>query len=153
MSYATRDEVKSMFRDFADNSEAAVVDTEIDLFLDNTTAVIDSKVGTLYSLPLTLLDNPQSWAILKQLQMYKVACIIDDILNDYAEADKKPMWCKKAKMLLNEIIPPVDPKTCKQCEPTLKLPDAIYLGTPTQKSRMTVSKTSGTIFKKGENNW
>jgi len=153
MSYATKDEVKTMFRDFADNSEAAVVDTEIDLFLTNTTSVINAKVGTLYSMPITLLTNPESFAILKQLQMFKVAGIIDDILNDYAEADKKPMWDKKAMALLNEIIPPINPKTCKQCEPTLKLPDAIYTGTATQKNRMTISKTSGVIFKKGENNW
>tara|TARA_R110001599_G_scaffold203550_1_gene400695 strand:+ start:856 stop:1317 length:462 start_codon:yes stop_codon:yes gene_type:complete len=153
MSYATIDEVKTMFRDFADNSEAAVTDVEITLFLDNSTSIIDAKVGTLYVLPLTEGTNPESFKILKQLQMFKVACIIDDILNDYSEADKKPMWCKKAEALLNALVPPIDPKTCRQCPPTMKLPDAPYLGVPEQRGKMTISNTTGTIFKKGGDNW
>lgn len=151
MSYATRDEVKSMFRDFADNSEAAVDDTELDLFLDNTTSIINAKIGTLYMLPITEVDNPESFKILKQLQMYKVACIVDDILNDYSEADKKPTWCKKAEMLLKALVP--DREKCKQCKPTMLLPDANFLGTDTQRSRIKLSATSGATFRKGEDNW
>jgi len=153
MSYATTDEIKTMFRDFADNSEAAVNDAELTLFLDNTTSIIDAKIGTLYSMPITNADNPESFKILKQLQMFKVACIVDDILNDYSEADKKPMWCKKAHALLEALVPSKDPKTCKQCEPTMKLPDADYLGTSVQRGKITVSATSGRIFNKGQDNW
>lgn len=153
MSYATTDEIKTMFRDFADNSEAAVDDAELTLFLENTKSIIDAKIGTLYQLPINSTDNPESFKILKQLQMYKVACIVDDILNDYSEADKKPMWCKKAHMLLEALVPSKNEKTCKQCEPTMKLPDAPYLGTATQRGRIKVSATEGRIFKKGADNW
>lgn len=153
MSYAEPSDVKSLFRDFADNTEAAVTDAEIQLFLDNATLIIDAKIGTLYTLPITLIDNPSSWGVLKQLNMFQVACIVDDILNSYGEADKKPMWCKKAKELLDQLVPPINPKTCKQCEPTMKLPDAHYTGTPTSKGRLTVSATSGTVFTKGGDNW
>jgi hypothetical protein len=140
-----------MFRDFADNSQAAVDDTEIQLFLDNTTAIIDSNIGTLYLMPVTEVDNPESFKVLKQLQMFKVACIIDDILNDYSEADKKPGWCKKAEMLLNALVPPK--KNCKQCKPTMILPDTPFLGTDTQRARIKISATSGTVIRKNENNW
>jgi len=152
MSYATKDEVKSMFRDFADNSQAAVNDTDLDLFLTNSTAIIDSKIGTLYTLPITEIDNPLSFAILKQLQMFKVACIVDDILNSYGEADKKPTWCSKAKKLMTELVPEKK-NNCAQCEPTMKLPDATYLGTSIQQGRIRISATTGTTFKKGVNNW
>lgn len=153
MSYATKDEIKSMFRDFADNSEAAVDDSELDLFIDNSASIIDAKIGTLYQLPITEGDNPQSFKILKQLQMFKVACIVDDILNSYGEADKKPMWCKKAHALMMALVPDVDPKTCRQCPPTMQLPDTPYLGTPTQRNRLNVSATSGTTIIKGADNW
>lgn len=153
MSYATKDDVKSLFRNFANNSQAAVTDAKLDLFLENTTSMIDSKIGTLYVLPITEVGNPESFKILKQLQMYKVACIVDDILNNYSEADKKPMWCEKAEELMNMLVPPYDKKTCKQCKPTMMLPDANYTGTITEKSTITVNATSGTIFKKGSNNW
>lgn len=151
MSYASITEVKSLFRDFADNSEAAVDDTEIQLFLDNSSSIIDSKIGTLYQLPITVGDNPESFKVLKQLQMFKVACIIDDILNDYSEADKKPGWCKKAEVLMNSLVPPL--KNCKQCKPNMILPDALFLGTDTQRARIKISATSGTVIRKNENNW
>ncbi len=153
MSYATIDEVKSMFRDFADNVDAAVTDAEITLFLDNSTSIIDAKIGTLYTLPITIGANPKSFAILKQLQMFKVACIVDDILNSYGEADKKPMWCKKAQTLLKDLVPDISPKTGRQPEPTMKLPDATYNGTPTAQNKIRVSATTGTQFNKGVDSW
>lgn len=153
MAYATKSDIKSMFRDFADNADAAVDDTELDLFIDNSTAIIDAKIGTLYQMPITELGNPESFKILKQLQMFKVACIVDDILNSYGEADKKPMWCKKAHALLSALVPDIDPKTCRQCPPTMRLPDASYLGTPTQRGRISLNATTGTVFKKNSDNW
>lgn len=153
MSYATVDNVKSLFRDFADNSDPAVTDTEIQEFLDSAFSIINAKIGTLYSLPISNVGNPDSFEILKRLETFKVACIVDDILNNYSEADKKPSWCKKAKALMYELVPPMDPKTCKQCEPTMRLPDATYLGTSTQKNRISIGPTTGTIFKKGQDNW
>jgi hypothetical protein len=83
--------------------------------------------------------------------MFKVACIVDDIINSYGEADKKPTWCKKAHDLLEALVP--SKKNCKQCEPTMKLPDAEYLGTSTQRGQIRIAATSGTVFKKGANNW
>ena len=153
MAYATKDEIKSLFRDFADNAEAAVNDDEIDVFIENTDSIIDAKIGTVYALPITELLYPESFKILKQIQMFKVACIIDDILNDYSEADKKPMWCKKAHSLLEALVPSFDPKTCKQCPPSMILPDAPYQGTSSQKNKITVSATSGRQFEKGVDTW
>lgn len=152
MAYATKEDVKAMFRDFHEGSDPAVSDADLDLYITNTTSIINAKIGTLYVLPINDTDNPESFAILKQLQMYKVACMVDDILNNYAEADKKPSWCKSFKMLMAELVPPKN-DDCKQCEPTMKLPDAEYIGTPTQKNRISVGPTTGTIFKKGADNW
>ena len=154
MSYASKDEIKSMFRNFADNTDAAVDDSDLDLFLANTASMIDGASGTLYSMPITEGDNPESFKILKQLQMYKVAGIVDDILNNYSEADKKPMWDRKAEMLLKALVPEKKGKNgCKQCEPTMKLPDASYLGTSTQRGRVKMRPNSGRQFSKGGNNW
>lgn len=151
MAYATKTEIKSMFRDFADNADAAVDDTDLDLFIDNTTEIIDSRIQELYELPITEGDNPKSFKILKQIQMYKVACMVDDILNNYGEADKKPNWCKMAHKMMMELVP--EKKDCKQCEPVMKLPDATYKGTQRQQGRIKVSATTGRQFTKGGHNW
>jgi len=152
MSYATPTNVKSLFRDFADNADAAVSDTELQEFLDDAEEVINAKIGTLYQLPITVGENPKAFKVLRRLETFQVACIVDDILNSYGEADKKPQWCKKAKDLLNELVPPVK-AGCRQCEPTMKLIDAVYLGTSTQRGRMSVQSTSEPVFKKGADNW
>lgn len=154
MSYATTDDIISMFRNLDTTvSNPAVTVAEIQDFIDENESIIDAKIGTLYTLPITQALHPQSFLILKRLTKYGVACIVDDILNDYGEADKKPMWCKKFQMLMDELVPPFDKKTCKQCEPTMKLPDADYLGTAVQRGRLKVSATEGTVFKKGQDNW
>ncbi len=44
MTYATKDEIKSMFRDFPTNTNAAVDDTDLDLFLNNTESVINAQI-------------------------------------------------------------------------------------------------------------
>ena len=85
MSYATVEEIRSMFRDLDDTSEAAITTAEIQLFLDNNTAIIDAKIGTLYTLPITLIDNPLSFPILKQIQMFLVASVVDEILNSHSD--------------------------------------------------------------------
>lgn len=153
MSYATVANVKGLFRDFADNTDAAVDDTEIQDFLDDTDEIIDAKIGTLYQLPIDALNNPKSFKILKRLETFIVSAIIDDILNNYGEADKKPSWAKNGRDLMLELVPARDKKTGKQPEPIMKLSDAIYLGTSTQRNKMSASATTGRIFIKGGDNW
>jgi hypothetical protein len=153
MSYATPTNVKSMFRNFASGSSPAVTDAEIQEFLDDASNIIDSKIGTTYQLPITIGDNPASFSILKRIEIFMVAAIVDDILNSYGEADKKPIWGKKAEDLLNEYVPKYDKSKCIQCDPTSRLPDAVYLGTSTQRGRIKLNPTSGTTFTKGGNNW
>jgi hypothetical protein len=149
MSYATIAQVKSLFRDFADNADAAVTDAEITEFLDSTEAAINAKLSTLYTLPLTDAD---SLLIVGKVEKYLVAGIVDDILNNYSEADKKPDWHKRGKELLTELVPKRNAKGV-QPEPTMKLPGESFLGTSRQRSRIKVSNSSGTIFQKGEDNW
>jgi len=149
MSYATPAQVKSLFRHFADNSEAAVIDTEIQDFLDDAEEIINAKLGTLYTMPIT---DPAALKILKRLETFQVAAVVDDILNNYSEADKKPQWKSNADKLMKDLVPPRNAKGI-QPEPTMKLPNENYLGTSTQRGKITLSRTSGTIFKKGANNW
>lgn len=151
MSYSTPSEVKSLFRNFSSNSEAAVEDHELQQFLDDNFSLINSKVGTLYTLPITSGASPESYKILAMIEKYLVAEIVDDILNSYSEADKKPDWGKRARMMLNSIVP--DLVKGVQPVPTMKLIDADYLGTSTQKNRISVAATSGRIFTKGGDNW
>lgn len=152
MSYALKDDVKALFRHFADNTDAAVTDTEIDAFLDSDTAYIDSRLNGLYLLPITSGANPESFKILKQINAFRVAAIVDDILNNYTNDQKKPSWLRMANEMLNNIAPEKD-KSGKQKEPNNKLIDATYLGTNVQQGKFKLSSTDTTTFRKGTDTW
>lgn len=152
MSYSTPEDVKACFRNFAVTTEAAVTDEKIQLWLDNAFAYINSRIGLLYSMPIDETNSPESYKILAQIEAFKVAGIVDDVLNTYSEADKKPMWERRAKLMLDELAPLADSKG-NQPAPTAKLPDATYLGTPTQISRPRLQPNTTPIFTKNGNNW
>ena len=152
MAYATKHNVKMLFRDFPADADAAIPDTHLDTFLDQTSAVIDARLSGLYSLPITELGNPASFVMLAHIQSMYVASMVDDILNNYTEADKKPNWYKRAMEQLNMIAPLKNSKG-EQPEPSSFLPDADYLGTNIQKGKFKLSSTDTAIFKKGVDNW
>lgn len=154
MSYATPQDVADLFRSLdLEDSTAAVTKSKIQKWLDSASLKIDAKIGTLYQLPINNSTAPKSVKILAEIEAMKVAAIVDDILNTYKEADKKPNWEKRACMMLEELVPDRDTKTGKQVEPTMKLPDAVYTGTNEQKSSISVSATTGRIFEKGRDTW
>lgn len=152
MSYCTVKQVKSMFRDFDDVTDPAVTDAEIQEFIDEACASIDGCLNELYLLPITSVDNPKSFLILQKITRMKVAAVIDDILNNYSEADKKPSWGMYAKQMLEKICPPKK-KGCKRCEPVMKLPDANFLGAQTPGNTIKVQAVDGRTFVKGRDDW
>ena len=149
-SYATPAQVKSLFRDFPEPSEAAVTDAELQEFLDDAKSVIDARLNDLYILPIV---DTEALNILKRVSTFKVACIVDSILNSYSKDEERPQWCKMGEALLDSVAPKIDPKTCKQCEPTAKLPNSGYKGTLRQRNGIKISKTEGGQFKKGVDTW
>lgn len=152
MSYCTPEKVKSMFRCLDDVTDPAVTDAEIQELIDENCAAINGCLGELYQLPITAVDNPESFLILQKLCKLKTAATLDDILNSYGEADKKPTFGKQAHELLEKICPPKK-KGCKRCEPTMKLPDAQFLGANRSGDTIAVQATSGRIFQKGVDTW
>ncbi len=152
MSYATPADVAGLFRNLdLTKTDTAVTSAQIQGWLDSTFATINSRIGLLYTLPLNGTDNPLSMSILKMIEMFYVAGIVDDILNSYSDGDKKPYWEKRAAALLDQYAP-ADCK--KDCSPTSRLPDAIYLETPVLRGAFRASNTTtDPVFVKGANNW
>lgn len=153
MSFATPTDVKDLFRELDTTvSDGAVTDAKIQKWLDSETEFVLGKIGTLYELPITAGANPKTALILADIEAMLVAAKVDDILKSYSEGDKKPQWEKRALMKLAQYVPEKD-KDGKQPEPTVKLPDATYVGTRSQKGQLKVSSTSSPIFTKGGDNW
>lgn len=153
MSFATPTDVKDLFRHIDTTvTDGAVTDAKIQKWLDSKSIFVLGKVGTIYELPITAGANPLTAKVLAEIEAMLVAATVDDVLNTYAQADKKPQWEKRGLALLAQYVPEKD-KDGKQAEPTVKFPDATYIGTISQKGQLKLSSTATPIFTKGGNNW
>ncbi|NJM55063.1 MAG: hypothetical protein HC841_03325 [Verrucomicrobiae bacterium] len=153
MSYCTKAQVKAMFRNLENSTDPAVTDASLDEFIAEADSSINARLKGVYVLPITEGTNPESFVILRKICRLLVACVVDNILNTYAEADKKPDYCKQAHNLLDEIAPKVDPKTGKRPMPASILPDATFIGMNTLKDTVAVQAVDGRIFQKGVDSW
>jgi len=153
MSYSTKEQVKAMFRNLvapADN--AAVADASIEEFIDEADITIDGAITGVYTLPLTALDNPKSLVLLQKISRLLAAAVVDDVLNSYAEGDKKPSYKKDAMELLGRIAPERG-KDGKRPAPDMLLPDAEYIGMNVQKDTISLQAVEGRQFSKGVDAW
>lgn len=154
MSYCTPTQVVSMFRNLdLTITDPAVTEAEIQEWIDENCASMNACLSELYVLPINEIDNPESWKILRKICRYKTAATVDNVVNEYSEADKKPEWGEWAHKMMLKLCPEKDPKTCMRCEPTFKLPDTPFKGANTPGNTIAVKATSGVQFKKGRDDW
>ena len=151
MAYTTIAKVKAMFRNFTGNtSNQAITDATLTEWITAKDARINSRISRYYELPIIASE---SLLILEEISCLMVAHQVDNVLNNYTDAQKKPDYAKQADALLNEYAPlPKD--NCKPCEPVSRLPDATYTGLQNDKRRLSVSvTTTAPIFQKGVDSW
>jgi len=155
MAYTTVEKIKTMFRAFTSSTtNAAVTDASITEFIAEIDAIIDSRLSSFYELPIDA-GNTAALAILGRVSRLFVAAILDDILNTYSEADKKPTYKKDAETLLNSLVPQVD-KSGKWFAPLSPLPNVLQLGipgNPNTQATIKVSSNEDPTFKKGVDAW
>lgn len=152
-SFATPANVQAYFRDLTiDATDGAVTSAKIQAWLDSKHQYVMGKIYTLYASTITQGANPLSFLIIADIEAMLVVAIVDDILNNYNDAQKKPTWEKRAMALLCEYIPNKNSDGI-QIEPSIKLPDATYLGSTKPRGTLKVSSTATPIFTKGGVNW
>lgn len=151
MSYSTVTKVTSMFRNLKiDQPNSALTTAEIQEFLDETQVEINSCLSRFYDIPNIGSDTQ---IVLGKVEYLIVAGIVDDILNNYAEAKLKPQYDKKGRELLAKYMPTLDKKSCEWCDPMALLPDTTYKGLPSTTSSISVSQQNTRQFKKGIDTW
>lgn len=152
MSFATPAQVKAMFRNFTTNAtNQAITDATIQEWLDEANAVILSRLRYYYD---TTNIGSESEVILRKMERLSVACQVDDTLNSYADAQKKPQYCKNFIMMLDMYAPEANKANCKLCAPSSRLPDTPYLGVQSPGRRFKASVTDvAPTFRKGVDTW
>jgi len=162
MAYTTVALVKAMFRGIDINPttgdeqlDTAVTTEDVDQFILEADAEINSKLYDYYTTPVT---GANALIVLGTISKYKVAHVIKTILEMTNETSDKQQDVqvnleKKANALLNDIIPMWDNKCCEWVDPVVQLVDA---------ERKIVSPRTGAVFassknkptiKKGGDNW
>ena len=150
MSYSTKDQCKAMFRNFDNPTTPAIADATIDEFIEEADQEIDAALTGVYTLPIV---GPDSLLILRKISRLLTAAVMDDILNTYSEADKKPSYKKDAMKMLQDISGVLDPELGRKLRPISLLPDAEYIGETKKENTIAVSATDGRQFIKGEDSW
>lgn len=151
MAYTDAAKVKSMFRDFSSSTTPAVTDGEITAFIAEHDAVIDGSLKGVYAIPIT---GTKSLKIIEKISRNLTAGVVDEILNSYGEADKKPEYEKRGKRLLSKLKPKFEKGVW--LNPEMFLPDNDFLGlpdNPNKSARIKVASTTGRQFVKGGDNW
>lgn len=151
MSYSTVNAVVSLFRNLdITQTDAAVVETEIEVFLEDAKLRIDTRLRKFYRMPITVGTNPESVKVLAVIEKYFAAQVVDEILNNNKEQELKANWEKRALQMLEEIAP----SDCDDCKPIAKLPDAEFLGTSADRGSFTASTVAiKPVFVRGKDNW
>lgn len=151
MSYAKVEDVVALFRNLdIEQIDAAITEDEIETFLEDAEARINTRLLKFYTLPIDADANPKSFRYLATIEKYFAAAVVDEILNNYAEGERRPTWEKKALQMLEEIAP----QDCDTCKPASLLPDADFLGNSTSRGRFAASSVEiSPVFERGKNNW
>lgn len=85
MAYSTNADVASLFKGLTFSSDTNPTDTEVDSFITEADQLIDAKVGTRYSTPVT---GTNSLIVLKTISKYLVAADVQQILKVKSGGEK-----------------------------------------------------------------
>jgi len=151
MAYTTVTKVQSMFRNLKlDAANSALTTAEIQLWIDEVSAAVSSCLVEFYDMTSV---GPNSELILSRIETFKVAALVDDVLNNYSDAKAKPQYDTKGDKLLEKYIPRYNTKSCEWCDPAAKLPDTPFKGIPSSTTEISVQSQGPATFKKGVDAW
>lgn len=147
-TYAQISDIKQLFPNFPENRDALVNETSIGEYLRHSYQVINGRIANYYETPILVADSPCSYEILREIQAFYAADIVDRVLNPGRKVTEGPHWGQKAYRLLNEIAP--DPNRGEH--PTTILPDATYIGSRIHNAVVSGS-TGDPVFTKAGDQW
>jgi len=148
MAYATSAHISSEFKDITFSASTKVTDTEVDRFIEEADAEIDSVLSKRYVTPIT---GSVSLILIRQISIWLVAQRVKDILvvktgvkgsdqgnlrNDDIRLDRK------AKNMLQDIV-----------NEKLDLVDATFLDSSGGVSSYNVDNNIGHVFDRESNQW
>lgn len=102
--YCSKTNIEAYFMNKSFGASDYVTETEVETFIGQIAAMMDAKISSRYSLPIT---NAYDLLILKMINEYLVVAIIDDIFREKTEDgkfDRGRNTRKEGNDLLNKIV-------------------------------------------------
>jgi len=88
MSYCTVSEVASDFKNITFDATSSVTDTEVQSFIDQECAYINSRICHLYETPINEVSSPNSYLVLKRINIFLAADRVRHVLYTKTGRDK-----------------------------------------------------------------
>lgn len=112
MAYSTKELIQAEIRGFAVNATGTVVtDDSLTEFIEQVDTYIDLKLKKKYQVPISEVDSPRAFSILKTISTYLVVCRVKRILETKvvdtkatAQDVKTPNYCAEGQAMLKEIV-------------------------------------------------
>jgi hypothetical protein len=144
MAYATQEEIEGDFKNVTFTTATSVTTADVARFIDEASALIDAKVGMVYTVPVT---GPNALLVLKTICIDLVCPRIKRILDVKTGAEETEQGVKgtvegAAMRRLNDIV-----------ARKLLLSDAVSLEAGEGVSSYAVNNSLEHTFKKGERQW
>jgi len=80
MSYCSVDDISSDFKDIVISTTSSVTIEEVEKFIDEETAFIDSMICSRYQVPVVELDSPNAFLVLKRICIFLVSDRVRHVL-------------------------------------------------------------------------
>lgn len=80
MSYCSVDDIRSDFKDIVFSATSSVTETEVSTIIQEESAFINSMISARYETPVSQVDSPNSFLVLKRICIFLVADRVRHIL-------------------------------------------------------------------------
>ena len=94
MSYWSVDDIRSDFKDIVFNATSSVTEAEVEKFILEESAFIDSMICSRYQVPVAEIDSPNAFLVLKRICIFLASDRVRHVLyvktgRDNSEQDTK----------------------------------------------------------------
>lgn len=149
MAYSTSAQIQGEFRSISFGADTAITTSEVSEFIAEADALIDSKVGLRYLVPIDSGDSPKAFLIMRMISRKLVAYRIKDILAVKDAVDPQTNQNVRGDLSRKDLLQMLE----DIAKGKMILEDATVASTQQGLSSFAVENCEEQFFKKNTDQW
>lgn len=149
MPYSSVAQIQGEFRSLSIGSSTAITTAETEEFIAEADALIDSKVGLRYLVPISSVNSPKSFLIMRMISRKLVSYRIKDILEVKGSAEPQTNQVVRGDLSRKDLLQMLE----DIAKGKMILEDATVASTSQGLSSFAVENCEEQFFKKNTDQW